>query len=268
MKLRLRLPKVSGPPKELDLDGETPWLQLLQIIEQESGIPHMRIKLLGGFPPRPIQPAEGDDFAMISTLFKDGELLNVQEGAAVVRQGSTDGKYVPPSADKQVFVRRRMPGDNSCLFHAVSYLVNNKSREGGPKLRQECADAVLANPDTFTTALLGQSPQSYAAWVRQPTSWGGAIELMILSFLYQTEIIALDLQGGTVQRFGETKNYSVRGFVVYTGDHYDAIGVVNATNGGQLGGGRESDDQVLFNPRDEKVLQRAIQFVAEERQKK
>lgn len=255
MKIRVRLP--SGV-KELDLDADAPWIQfLLMLSDLCGGCSPYALKVLSGFPPKTLQPES--EVEMVSALLRDGEMVTVQKGEAQVRQGSTDGKYVPPADDRAVFVRRTMPSDNSCLFHACAYLLHDKSRTEGPNLRKKCAEIVLANPDKFTTALLGQPPALYAQWLLQPTSWGGAIELMILSFLSQTEIIALDIESGRMERFGEMENFSVRGFVVYTGKHYDAIAMANP-----FATAHERDDQVLFNPRDDKVLQRAIRFVKEE----
>lgn len=256
MKLRLRLP--GQGVSEISLDDDCPWIQLLLAVSEKlNGISPYRLKVMGGgFPPRAIQPA--DELEMLCTLVRDGDMLTVQVGDASVKQGMTDGKYVPPSNDRTVFVRRTVPGDNSCLFHACAYVLKDKSRSLGPSLRQECAEVVLANPQKYDAALLGQPPRDYVDWILRPTSWGGAIELSILSFLYQTEIIALDLESATMQRFGEGENYSLRAFVVYTGKHFDAIGVANP-----LSASSERDDQVLFNPRDEKVFQRAVRFVQE-----
>jgi ubiquitin thioesterase OTU1 len=257
MKLRVRWPKVPTI-EEIDLDDDTPWIQLVLLLASRIGTAPHNVKVLSGFPPRPVLP--DDELCMLMNLFKNGDMITVQVGEGIVKQGSTDGKYVPPADERGIFFRRNVPGDNSCLFHSCAYILKDKSRTLGPSLRQECAEVVVANRERFTAALLGQPPAQYAEWILKPTSWGGAVELMILSFVYQTEIIALDIESGTMQRFGETEGYSVRGFVVYTGKHYDAIGVSNPIQSGNS----ERDDQVLFNPRDDRILERAIRFVKEE----
>jgi ubiquitin thioesterase OTU1 len=212
---------------------------------------------LTGFPPKPIQ---ADETALLVTIFKENDTIIVQKGEAMVKQGSTDGKYVAPSSDRATFVRRRMPSDNSCLFHAAAYVLRNKSRTDGPALRRECADTVLANKDVFNSTLLGRSPADYVQWLREPTSWGGMIELVVLSFLFQTEIVALDIQSARMERVGSDRNYVTRCFVVFTGNHYDAI----AMSENHLGNGAEGDDQVLFNSRDQRVLDQAVRFVKSE----
>lgn len=252
MKLRLRLPAVKDP-KEIEVENDTAFGLFLFIVEAESQIPSQALRLLTGFPPKPIVAG---DTTLLSTILRDNDTVIVQKGEAIVKQGSTDGKYIAPSNDRATFVRRRCPGDNSCLFHAAAYVLKNKSRTDGPALRQECADIVLANREVFNATLLGRSPQDYVQWLRQPTSWGGQIELLVLSFLFQTELVALDLQSARFERIGQDKGYATRVFVVYTGNHYDAIGMAVSAMGGS-----EKDDQVMFNSRDQRVLDQAVRFV-------
>ena len=47
--------------------------------------------------------------------------------------------------------------------------------------RQVIAEAVSSDPDTYNAGFLGKSPSDYARWIQDPSKWGGAIELSILS---------------------------------------------------------------------------------------
>ena len=40
---------------------------------------------------------------------------------------------------------------------------------------------MLADSSTYNEAFLGKKPQEYASWIKDPSKWGGAIELSILS---------------------------------------------------------------------------------------
>lgn len=250
--IRIRAPSCKEP-KKIDFDSDIPLGLLLFMIEAETQIPVERIKLLAGFPPKEV--SRDDDTALVTALFKNGEMIIVQEGNAMVRQGTTDGKYIPPSSEKCYFARRRMPGDNSCLFHAAAYVLKDKKRDYANEMRRECVEAVAANKNFFNTEVLGQKNEDYVRWISQPSSWGGHIELIILSFMYQTEIVALDLQSSRMEIVGEGKGYSTRVFLVYTGNHYDAIA---STPGA---GGLERNDQVMFNSNDKRVFDQAVQFV-------
>jgi hypothetical protein len=55
--------------------------------------------------------------------------------------------------------------------------------EGGTLMwhRSVIADAVAADPETYSEGFLGKPNPEYRAWIRNPQHWGGAIELSILS---------------------------------------------------------------------------------------
>lgn len=56
------------------------------------------------------------------------------------------------------------------------------------------ADYILSHPDEYTKAILGDEPQRYTARMRQMDTWGGAIELSILSDIYNLEISSIDVK--------------------------------------------------------------------------
>lgn len=245
----------------MDLDGTTTWGSFVQSISSLTDVPCSQLRILSGFPPRPVEV--GDGAASIASVLPGGGNVIVQVGEADVVKGKTEGRYVPPVDGKWHFVRRVCPSDNSCLFHAAAYVLRNKSRVDGPSLRKECADIVQAYPNVFNEkTILDRPNREYVDFIRNPNAWGGAIELMVLSFLTQTEIVALDLTSSNVLHFGEDNNYTVRAYVVFNGQHYDAIAMNPMFNSPQ-----ESEDQVLFSSTDAEVLNRARRFVADEAKK-
>lgn len=54
-------------------------------------------------------------------------------------------------------------------------------------------------------------------------SWGGGIELSILSEFYEFEMAVVDIQSLHICKFGEDKNYSERLLLLYDGIHYDPL---------------------------------------------
>lgn len=60
--------------------------------------------------------------------------------------------------------------------------------------RRVIADAVMADPHEWNEAVLGKAPAQYRAWILDPSRWGGAIELSILSRHLGREIAAFDIQ--------------------------------------------------------------------------
>ncbi|KAH6614718.1 hypothetical protein B0J18DRAFT_469797 [Chaetomium sp. MPI-SDFR-AT-0129] len=116
-------------------------------------------------------------------------------------------------------VLRVMPDDNSCMFTALGGAIGleNPSRI----LRDQVAEYILNHPDKYNKAILGDYPQRYTTRMRQMDTWGGAIELSILSDIYNIEISSIDVKTLRIDRFGEGKSNRV--IILYSGIHYDRI---------------------------------------------
>lgn len=112
-----------------------------------------------------------------------------------------------------------MPDDNSCLFTAFGGVIHKENASA--ELRREVAGAILSNPRTYNEVVLEMSPSRYCELIQHPDRWGGAIELGILSDLYNMEICSVDVKTGRVDRYGENK--SLRCILCYSGIHYDRI---------------------------------------------
>jgi len=116
---------------------------------------------------------------------------------------------------------RVVPDDNSCLFSALG-VVFEGGIQGGQGLRKVVADAIRADPESYSDVILGQPREQYIQKIMQPNTWGGAIELSIFAKHYGTEISSFDVATGRCDRFGEGE-YDSRCLLVYSGIHYDAI---------------------------------------------
>lgn len=93
----------------------------------------------------------------------------------------------------------------------------------GNYMREIIANAVKDDPSEFSEAVLGKPNKDYCEWIRNPNSWGGAIEVSILSNFYGVEIAVIDTQSGSISKFGEDKCYPHRVFLIYDGIHYDPL---------------------------------------------
>lgn len=87
---------------------------------------------------------------------------------------------------------RVMPDDNSCMFTAFGGVLQRA--DPAPTLRREVAEYILAHPDKFSRVVLEMDPQRYAQTMLSPDRWGGAIELSILSDIYDIEICSVDVK--------------------------------------------------------------------------
>lgn len=124
--------------------------------------------------------------------------------------------------DEGVIVRRVIPADNSCLFNAVGYVMENDKHKSS-ELRQVIATAVENDPVHYNAAFLGKPNKDYCAWILDPEKWGGAIELSILADYYGREIAAYDVQTTRCDLYGQGKGYTERVMLIYDGLHYDAL---------------------------------------------
>lgn len=158
-------------------------------------------------------------------------------------------------------IRRVIPDDNSCLFNAVGYVLEGRSRTAASQLRKLIADVVEADPHTFTEAYLEQPNAEYCKWILHPKHWGGAIELAILSDHYQTEIAAFDVKTGRMDCYGQNRGWKQRVYLVYDGIHYDAVGL------NPLEDGPDEFDTTVFSPRDEYVRSQVAALVSRARAK-
>jgi ubiquitin thioesterase OTU1 len=118
------------------------------------------------------------------------------------------------------FVLRVMPDDNSCLFRAVGAAVMG-DMDTMVELRSIVAGAIQSNPTEYTAAMLGKKPDEYCTWIQNEDSWGGAIELKILSEYFNIEICSIDVQ--TLNMFQFNEGAPTRCIVVYSGIHYDVL---------------------------------------------
>lgn len=95
--------------------------------------------------------------------------------------------------------------------------------EIGSYLREVIAQHVSNDKETYNEAMLGRPNAEYCEWIRKSASWGGAIEVSILSNYYGIEIDVVDITNALINRFGEDKEYGMRVFLLFDGIHYDPL---------------------------------------------
>lgn len=111
-------------------------------------------------------------------------------------------------------------------------------------LRAIVANRITGNQAHYPQALLGKEPTEYATWIRQSTSWGGAIELAIFAEHFSIEFAAVDISTSSTYVFGESRGFLRRGYLLYSGIHYDALAV--------------GEEERLFLPSNSDALAEAI----------
>ncbi|SMY29064.1 unnamed protein product [Zymoseptoria tritici ST99CH_1A5] len=122
-----------------------------------------------------------------------------------------------------VMVLRVMPDDNSCMFRALSSAVLGSALDGMTELRSVVAQMIQSQPELYTEGMLEKKPTDYCQWIQREDSWGGGIELSILSQHFDIEICSINVQDCRVDKFNEGK--ATRCLLVYSGIHYDVCAV-------------------------------------------
>jgi len=90
-------------------------------------------------------------------------------------------------------------------------------------MRQIIAEHVKSDKESFNEAVLGKPNADYCQWILKQESWGGAIEVSILSNFYGIEIDVVDITNAIINRFGEDRSYGLRVFLLFDGIHYDPL---------------------------------------------
>lgn len=150
----------------------------------------------------------------ISTVFSDLECIYVEESNKV--EGPVETINCASFDKEGYFSILEVPADNSCLFHALSELLNARSSD---ELRKMVANEILKDPKKFAP-YIEKDPVSYSNWILQPNIWGGATEITIISKIYQTKVCVIDRQL-QVYEFGEAFRSTV--YLSYSGNHYNAV---------------------------------------------
>lgn len=125
-----------------------------------------------------------------------------------------------------ILMKHIVAADNSCLFTSINFVLSGKVDESGEAakyLRKLVAETILNESHNYDEAILGKPLEQYCSWIQNDTSWGGAIELAILSNFYGIEIAVVDTVNAIINRFGEDQNYPLRVFLMFDGIHYDPL---------------------------------------------
>ncbi|KAI9373231.1 hypothetical protein BJX61DRAFT_396152 [Aspergillus egyptiacus] len=165
------------------------------------------------------------------------------------KQNEDDPPEIPSVEHGGTFVLRVMPDDNSCLFRAVSTALLG-GEDAMTELRSIVAETIQKNPDEYPEVVLEQKPDDYCRWIKNEASWGGAIELNILSKQFDTEICSIDVQTLRIDRYNEGQ--SRRCILVYSGIHYDTIAL------SPFSGASPEFDLKVFDARDQAVLDKSL----------
>ncbi len=271
--LFLRLKSRVGQHKISDLTLQQTVGCLLEKIEELTQIPCQVQKLLHGFPPSHVDTSDYE-VPLSSLPFRSGDTVIVQEDKDAKSPTSPSGDTKSQSSNslksqnsvdssgsesgsRGILTRKVVPADNSCLFTSIALVMEGgeTNRIHASQLRNIIAQVVSSNTEMYSEAFLGKSNTEYCVWILKQDSWGGAIEISILSEFYQVEIDVLDTQSIRIDRFGESKGYKNRVMLIYDNIHYDPLVLEPANSGDSI--------QTVFSTDDDWILAQALELATE-----
>ncbi|XP_043932392.1 ubiquitin thioesterase OTU1 [Protopterus annectens] len=260
--LRLRCKAKNGTHLMHGLTDLSRVQELKDKVAELTGIPCEVQKILFGFPPE-ILDLSNDDTHLKDLRIKSGDTLIVEEDKNKPKSAISKRRITDPDEESiPVLTRRVVPADNSCLFTSIYYVV-----EGGvydpsrvAEMRSLIAQIVASDPDSYSEAMLGRSNSNYCDWIRRDDTWGGAIEIAILSKFYSCEICVVDTQTVRIDRFGEDVGYTKRVMLIYDGIHYDPLQQKFLNS--------DAPPQTIFSTSDDIVLAKALELADEAKRKR
>lgn len=134
-----------------------------------------------------------------------------------------------------------------------------KSIDAMQDLRGLIASTIQDNPDLYNDAVLGMKRDTYCSKINRADTWGGEIELAILSDHFKVAIRNIDCKTGHVYSYGDDFNQVI--YIVYSGIHYDAIALSPAENA------PAEWDQTQFSA-DDTIIEKAAQELVTELRKR
>ncbi|KAG4076631.1 hypothetical protein HA402_001918 [Bradysia odoriphaga] len=239
---------------------------LKEKIAELSKISCNRLNILGGYPPKPLDLSDSTK-SMSQIGVKNGDTLIVNEkhpdDCTPSVSIEADTLLAQHLADEEMgatgnglLMTQTVPSDNSCLFTSIGFVLKGKvDTSCHPMMREIIAQHVANDKESYNEAILGKPNDEYCAWIQKPETWGGAIEVSILSSHYGIEIDVVDVTSGVISRFGEDKDFGSRVFLLFDGIHYDALYLESSVD----------PVRTIFPVSDETIAVRAQQVAEEAR---
>jgi len=174
--------------------------KISSIIESKFNFPvdESSIVIKFGFPPK--TNTSPDSNTIRSLNISNNELLRVE--CKKKEKDISQDKINQCSSKQSLIERVIIPADNSCLFNAINYCLN-QSMNQPETMREIVASTIESNPDVYNSAILDKEPSEYCSWIMEKETWGGGIELAILSEFFQIRIGVADITKVTIEYFGE-----------------------------------------------------------------
>ena len=174
------------------------------------------ISIRYGFPPKLMSDSSNDTKTLPELNISNNECLRVDLIDPELKKFS-ENEIIDYS--KYSIKKKSIPADNSCLFNSINFAINNNLNN--PEIiRSIISSEILENQTEYNQAVLEKPPAEYAEWILYNDSWGGGIELSILSKYFNVKIAVVDIKNIIFEYFGEFDDII---YLLYNNVHYDVF---------------------------------------------
>lgn len=158
-----------------------------------------------GFPPKAV--TSSDEASCRTMSLTNNELLRVECNKRQEQAKNTISAELREDSKSTIsksgaIERHIIPADNSCLFTAINFCIEGQLGQH-EMMREIIVSTIMSNPELYNEAILEKDPVVYCDWIMQKETWGGGIELAILSNFFQVRIGVADIGKVTIEYFGE-----------------------------------------------------------------
>ena len=237
--MRLKISEVNGKDKIIKLDdGNCTLEDLLKEIGYHP-VEAYGYKLKYGYPLKTITVDDQNINLPLSTLdISNGERIIIKDNDTKTDKRDLLSKPMVPN-ERQIDVKR-VPDDNSCLFHCLSYAIYGNINYS-TQIRKQISEYIRNHPLEYNDPgiLDGKTVEQYCQWIEDYNSWGGYIELSIIPKIYENVTIWIcDIINDYIDKITTKDNddeYKESMFdqnqiivLLYNGVHYDlVVGPIN-----------------------------------------
>lgn len=227
--MRLKVGVTGGATSVVVIEDEAKLSEFIsKLVEEKLVKSDLNIKIKVGFPPKLVDMNLEDKLLDLGIRAGDKVIVDCEVDAVKEEKPKKKSKtntknntFIDIPEFRGVCILRKVPDDNSCLFRAISLAVF-KNLEEGSQLRSIVSD-IIRNDSSgkYSSAILGKPVAEYCDWIIKPTSWGGAIEMDILSNYLDITINSIDVETNRIDSFNPGKDNFI--VILYSGIHYDLV---------------------------------------------
>ena len=189
-------------------------------------------------------------FNIVTTKSRQAELQQLHQLQHQLRLvlRATGPPPVPADTSKNGgrFVQRRVPADNSCLFHCIQRIY--RSGNTTQAIRRQCVDYVNSNKKELSMVAGTDFVNEYEKLMGDDKTWGGAFEINAQCVMRRVRITLFDCANTNEQTFGDSLTALTAAYIIRVdGNHFDYLAYVEDNQ----------DDRNVFSIYDETARRRA-----------